>query len=468
MANPTHTKAMVVAGTHSGCGKTTLSLGIMAALAARGLKVAPFKVGPDFIDPGHHAAITGVNSTNLDGWMLSREHNQGNFFRKASGFDVAVVEGVMGLFDGSCANSEDGSTAQMAKWLDLPVVLVVDAASMARSAAALVQGFEQFDPDLKFAGVIFNNLGSKAHLSYLEQALSTYTNMACLGAILRNEQLRIPERHLGLVTAQDHMIDAEMIDRLKFKIEEQIDLDALISKLPSILTSDNSQKTKTLKPNVRIGVARDRAFCFYYCENLELLEQQGAELVFFSPLQDTNLPQDLDGLYLGGGYPELHARRLSENKALRQAILEQSCRGMPIYGECGGFMYLCSRLTDVEANSYAMCGCFDFETKMQPKLRTLGYREITLTQNTILGDKGITARGHEFHYSDICTAENGASYRSVYKVTSRRTKEPLSQGYLNNKTLGSYVHLHFASQPQIPKHFTGSCRHYQQKRENQR
>ncbi len=457
-------KGIVVAGTKSGCGKTTVSLGLMAALVKRGLKVAPFKVGPDFIDPGHHSRIAGVGSKNLDGWMLSRNFNLDVFANGMKDADIAVVEGVMGLFDGYDGKSEAGSTAQIAKWLGLPVILLVDAASMARSAAAIVMGFEHFDAELTYAGVIFNHLGSARHLQYLKEAVQDRIEMPCLGGILRDTTIAIPERHLGLVTREDHPLGEENIDRLAGLIEKSIDLDLLLNGLADV---DLPRQTKERPPNqiekmVRIAVARDNAFCFYYEDNLDLLEQQGAELVFFSPMVDQNLPQDIDGLYLGGGYPELFAEKLAENAALRNRVKEKCADGMPIYGECGGFMYLCEELIDLNNNRYRMSGCFPFATRMFTRLKALGYREIALSRNTVIGNAGLIIRGHEFHYSELTSLSQDVA--TVFSITDRSGMDKTPEGYLINQTLGSYNHLHFGSQPDVARCFVENCLTYRNKR----
>jgi cobyrinic acid a,c-diamide synthase len=453
----------VIAGTKSGCGKTTIALGMMAALSKRGLKVAPFKVGPDFIDPGHHTRIVGTVSKNLDGWMLSKEYNLECFRRAAQDADVAVIEGVMGLFDGYDGKSEAGSTAQMAKWLGVPVILLVDAASMARSAAAVVMGFEHFDDQLNYAGVILNNLGSHRHLKYLADAMQERIKMPCLGGVIRNENIAIPERHLGLVTREDHPLTRQTIDGLADIIEKNIDLDTLLNTLPDInLSRHSGEKTKSQETKVRIAVARDNAFCFYYQDNLELLEQHGAEIITFSPLTDNDLPQDVDGLYLGGGYPELFAGKLSENSGLRDRIRGKSRDNMPIYAECGGFMYLCEMLVDQNNENYPMAGCFPFATKMFPRLKALGYREITLTGDTVIGKRDISIRGHEFHYSEL--TRQAAGCQTVYQISDRSGLDRLPEGYQINQTLGSYNHLHFGSQPAVAGHFVENCRMYRHRR----
>lgn len=440
----------------------------MAALTKRGLKVAAFKIGPDFIDPGHHSQITGTPSRNLDGWMLSKDYNLASFIRSSRGADIAVIEGVMGLFDGYDGKSEAGSTAQMAKWIGLPVILMVDAKSMARSAAALVSGFEHFDEKVSFAGVVFNNLGSNRHLCYLEEALANNVQMPCLGGIPFREEILIPERHLGLVTRHDHALTAGKMDMLATLIEENIDLDKLLQKLPDIsLSAENDGRSvPNADTRVRIGVAWDNAFCFYYQDNLDLLEQNGAELIYFSPVKDLHLPSDIDGLYFGGGYPELNAGALEQNANLRDEIKECSNGGMPIYAECGGFMYLCEELCDQNGNRYSMTGCFPFTARMFPRLKALGYREICLTKDTIIGKLGQYIRGHEFHYSEL--AEFKTSVETVYKISDRKGMKKPPDGYFIKRTLGSYNHLHFGSQPEVACHLVESCLTYQQEKEKKR
>jgi cobyrinic acid a,c-diamide synthase len=468
--NPTSQKALrgcVIAGTQSGAGKTTVALGLMAALKKRGLKVAPFKVGPDFIDPGHHTRITGVPSRNLDGWMLSRDYNLQTFQRATQGADVAVVEGVMGLFDGYDGRSEAGSTAQMAKWLDLPVVLVVDAAGMARSAAALVQGFERFDRDLRFAGVVFNRIGGERHLAYLREALKDHVQMPLLGCLPRDDMVAIPERHLGLMTREDFTGGETASDGLSELLEARLEIAGLLKRLPIISAQLPAPRTDDLPPDaarMRIGVARDRAFCFYYPDNLELLEASGATLVTFSPMTDKALPEDLDGLYFGGGYPELYAEALSANSGLRAQVLQKGRQGMPIYGECGGFMYLCRQLIDPHGRSHPMVSLFPFTTRMFPRLRALGYREVTLTADVLIGPQGARIRGHEFHYSEIADSQTALASETCYRISARDGGGARPEGYRSRRCLGSYVHLHFGSNPEAARHLVAGCRQYRQER----
>ncbi len=457
-------KGFVIAGTKSGSGKTTLTLGLLAALRLRGLQVAPFKVGPDFIDPGHHSIAARATSYNLDGWMLSKEYNLETFARRTQGADMAVVEGVMGLFDGYDGKNEAGSTAQMAKWLGLPVLLVVDARSMARSAAALVQGFERFDREVNFAGVIFNNIGSRRHLDYLTDALAGNVKMPCLGGVVRDENILMPERHLGLVTREDHTLSEERLEKLANIIEENIQVDRLLEGLPLIspLSSQFATQPFSDKMRVKIGVARDRAFCFYYPDNLEILERCGAELIFFSPTKDQDLPKDLDGLYFDTrNFPQ---RRYPQIPRLRKQILENSHEGMPIYGECGGFMYLCREMCDSSGNVFPMVGCFPFRTRIYPRLKSLGYREITLLRSSVIGNMGLCVRGHEFHYSGIEDDMGKSDGEKVFSMTARTGHKEGDTGWQVNRTLGSYIHLHFGSQPDAAGSFVNSCFSYQQKR----
>ncbi len=450
----------IIAGTHSGCGKTSVALGLMAAFARRGKTVQPFKAGPDFIDPGHHARASGRESHNLDSWMLSAETVREIFARQLRGADLAIVEGVMGLFDGFSALDEHGSTAQLAKTLNLPVVLVVDARSMARSAAALVSGFAGFDPDLNLAGVIFNRVGSDSHARLLREAMTLVPGMKVLGCLPRRENLFIPSRHLGLVTASEG--GPEVYGLLADWVEQSLDLDLLLESLPRIVTqrvdtgSDIEPDTEPdTESQVRIGVARDEAFCFYYQENLRLLRRAGAELVEFSPLRDRHLPPDLDGLYLGGGYPELHLFDLAQNTGLKKEIKAFSQAGHPIYAECGGFMYLLDSVKGPHGRRFNMVGIFSGRAAMSDSRAALGYREVELKAPCPLGPVGTVARGHEFHYSHL--EGNLENVAAVYAARGRQESTLDPEGHMVRNTLGSYIHLHFASNPELARNFVQAC-----------
>ncbi len=368
---------IVIAGTHSGVGKTTIATALMAAFHRRGLRVQPFKVGPDFIDPGFHEVACGRKSRNLDAWMLSRTANIEILARACADADLALIEGVMGLFDGREANAESGSTAEMAKWLGAPVLLVVDASAMARSAAALVSGFETFDPALNLAGVLFNRIGGQRHADLLRDAVASRGLSKPLGFLPRNDKIAMPSRHLGLTMASE-ALTVTGLDEMTDWVEKHVDLDALLA-LARQQSTDLIAPITTPSPQasrVRIGVARDAAFCFYYQDNLDLLSEAGAELVDFSPIIDQALPADLGGLYLGGGYPEIHAAALSENRPMLAAIRDFAQSGAPVYAECGGFMYLTEAIADSAGQEHTMVGLFPTRARMQTRLAALGYLEV--------------------------------------------------------------------------------------------
>ncbi len=436
--------AVVIAGTHSGVGKTSVTLGLIGALRRRGLTVQPFKIGPDFIDPLHHTHAAGRTSRNLDGWMMDSETNLERFARATADADVAVIEGVMGLFDGSEGSSDRGSSAEMAKLLGLPVVLVIDAAAMARSAAALIHGFASFDPELRIAGVILNNLGGEAHAEMIREALAG--SVPILGAIPRVRDLVVPERHLGLHLP--HEARQDYAQTLACLIDAHVDIDRLLQ-AGRIARPTPPPPTSPVPPEVRVGVARDEAFCFYYPENLELLQQAGAELVEFSPIRDP-LPDNLDGLYIGGGYPELHTAALAANHSATRAIEDFCKRGGPVYAECGGLIYL-GQTFQIDDSIYELCGALPLSTRMPAGLH-IGYVEVNTTGG--LFGEGHTARGHLFHHSQI-TGEPAVD--RCYTVRSARGGES-HEGYCAENVLASYIHLHFSSAPELPAAFIAHCR----------
>jgi cobyrinic acid a,c-diamide synthase len=444
-------RIVVVAGTASGVGKTTVTLGLLEAYRRRGLVVQAFKVGPDFIDPGLHALVTGRPSLNLDGWMCGREAVIAAVDRHAADADLALVEGVMGCFDGADATGEDGSTAQIAKWLAAPVALVIDVGGQSRSAAAVVAGFERFDPTLTVAAVIANRVGGEGHGRWVAEAVHATCRAALVGAIPRDDALTLPERHLGLVTAAEGPLTSELRDRLATVIERSVDLDRLLA-LASTRGSIRSPERIDRAARARIGVAMDVAFQFYYQENLALLRQAGAELVFWSPLRD-EVP-DVDGLYFGGGYPELHAARLAENAAAVKAVRQRAERGLPIYAECGGLMYLAEALEDVEGRAHPMVGLLPATVRMRPRRMTLGYREVRFTADAPLGRAGTVARGHEFHYSTLETVPE--TVPRAWRLEGRHGGDR-PEGYLIGRTFMTYVHLHFASNPDLPRAFVEAC-----------
>ncbi len=451
--------AFIIAGTHSGCGKTTISMGIMAALVARGLLVQPFKVGPDFIDPGHHQAITGRDSHNLDGWMMDREHNLEIFRRYAADADVAVVEGVMGLFDGFSGKDDTGSTARMAKWLGLPVVLVIDASSMARSAAAIASGFRDFDPGLDFAGVILNRVAGEAHEEILREAFDSVAGLPVLGCLKRDHAVSIPSRHLGLVTTEEMPLDAGEKEALATWVENSVDIDRLLAASCRNNLSGTGQAFASLSvprpQKVRIGMARDEAFCFYYRENIRLLEEAGAEIVPFSPLRDSRLPPGINGLILGGGYPELYCEALSANRSLLHEIRDAAYEGLPVYAECGGFMFLMEEIRDMTGRVFSMAGVFPLKSRMEKRMKALGYREIITKKASILGPARTVVRGHEFHYSSFC--KTGDTVSTIYEIKDRKGGSNRTEGFSVHNVLGSYVHLHWGSNSDVAAHITDFC-----------
>jgi cobyrinic acid a,c-diamide synthase len=430
---------------------------LMAAFQRRGLKVQSFKVGPDFIDPGHHSRLLGSVSRTLDGWMLSREYNLATFYQAMTGKDLGIVEGVMGLFDGYDGRSEAGSTAQMAKWLGAPVILVVDASSMARSIAALVHGFATFDHDLQLVAVIANRVASPTHSRYLAEAMESVPGIIFLGGLPRTSALAIPERHLGLVTSEEEPYPPELFDRLALLVEENLDLNKLRDIPATVVRDESVPLPEPRHSGVRLGVARDEAFCFYYQDNLDLLAHFGAELCFFSPVRDQYLPDDLAGLYLGGGYPELYAAKLAENKRLKSEILVAAQRGMPIYAECGGFMYL-TRSILVEGRAHDMVGLYPFSTRMLSRRKALGYREVFLKEDSLLGPKGLRARGHEFHYSELIDEPVGIP--DLFQVSDRGGIDTVADGFMVNNALAGYIHLHFGSNPEMAGNLVDRCKEY--------
>ena len=446
------TRVLVIAGTASGVGKTSVTIGLLAALRRRGLVVQPFKVGPDFIDPGLHALASGRLSYNLDGWMCGRDAVVAAVARHAADADIAIVEGMMGCFDGVDGASEAGSTAQIAKWLGAPVLLVVDAAAQARSVAATMLGFERFDPALSIAGVVINRVGGARHARWVTDAIRATARAVPVGAIPRDDGLAMPERHLGLVTAAEGVLSRDRLARMADVVERDVDVDRVLA-LASM--SELTAPPRVRQPGrARIGVARDVAFQFYYPENLELLRDAGAELVEWSPLVDPE-PPSVDGLYFGGGYPELYAERLAHNtdcmKTVRRLVLEGGC---PVYAECGGLMYLAQSLEDAGGRVHEMAGVLPGRVTMRPARMSLGYVEVTLNTPTMLGPAGTVVRGHEFHFSTLSPVP--AAVPRAYDVIGAGT-EPRADGYVVARALMCYAHLHFASNPAVARAFVEAC-----------
>ncbi len=456
-------RGIVIAGTHSGCGKTTVTLGILAALRKKGLTVQPFKAGPDFIDAGLHRLAVDRPSRNLDQWMCGPRYVADCFRRYAADSDIAVIEGVMGMYDG------DSSTASLASLLDVPVVLVVDAYGMAESAGAVVHGFAEFGVRgaecrvtdksseseirsagsmIKFAGVIFNRVASENHYRRLSDSVR---DVPVLGYLPRELDFEIPHRHLGLSIAEENPIAAANIDKLADAVMRHVDIDAILrqAEMPDGEQQRHAAAGRKKAGRFRLAVAYDKAFSFYYEDNLDLMRDAGAEIIRFSPLEDRIIPDNADAVYIGGGYPELHADALSRNRSMLGSIHAWAAAGKPLYAECGGMMYLSKGIRDFENRFFAMAGVFPFETRMTKRPR-LGYREILLKEDCIIGSRGERCRGHEFHYSEIRDSASG----QVYALCDNRGKVLPAEGFRYKNTLASYVHIHFGSNPYIAEQFT--------------
>ena len=451
--------ACCVAGTRSGVGKTTLTIGLLSALRRRGRYVQPFKCGPDYIDPGYHRCACGVVSRNLDTWMMGEDGVRSSYARAVADADVAVVEGVMGLFDGASPERLEGSSAHVCKILDIPVVLVVDARAMARSIAPLVKGFAGFEPGVRVAGVVANNVASESHTRILREALKAAGLPPLLGAMPRRPEWRIPERHLGLIADTESGHTGSWFDLLADGVEEYVDIDTLVARCgatrPNVTARLNAAPDAT---PVRLGIARDAAFHFYYEDNLDLLRGAGVEVVEFSPLSDARLPDDLAGLYIGGGFPEMFAGALCGNAAMREAIARFAERGGLVYAECGGLMYLCKSLEDQDGKRWEMCGALPATTRMEPGLRRLGYVEASTLSEGIFGPPGTRLRGHEFHWSSL--ERTGAGLEPLFTVRFARNGREERAGFRGGNVCASYVHTHFASNPSVCRQWAERLREH--------
>jgi len=473
---------IVIAGTQSGVGKTSLTLAIVAALRRRGLTVQTFKVGPDFLDPTYLTVASGRPCYNLDGWMAGREYVCRLFARVSKGADVSVIEGVMGLFDGYDPTGSEGSTAEIARWLDAPVVLIAEVYGMARSIAAVVKGYGSFEKNLHLAGVIANRCGSERHASMLAISLAAEQLPPLVGGIPQDAFPNLPSRHLGLVTADPGNLSSSVLDGLADAFERYASVDDILgiarSALPINITADpgnsvNTNRTGICPPveviknsgeidhqskRIFIGVAHDAAFHFYYQDLFDELEMRGCTMRYFSPLADSRLPDNLDALYIGGGYPEEYADVLSANRQMLAAIKEFSSSGRPVYAECGGLMYLCRTLEKKDGAQYPMAGIIPASTRMLDRLKSLGYVEVTLKADSLWGAEGATMRGHEFHYSELTADPTvDAAWRAVYDLKKRRTDSAAKEGFQSGRVLASYSHLHLASRPEALRYFIDHC-----------
>jgi cobyrinic acid a,c-diamide synthase len=475
-----------IAGTNSGVGKTTITLGLIRALKLRGLKVAPFKCGPDYIDTAFHKAACGTPSRNLDSWMAPQGLSY-SFEAGIKGRDCAVIEGVMGLFDGARPGRLEGSTADVAISLNLPILLVVNAKGMAGSISALVKGYCTYCPEIKIIGVIANNVSSERHAEILRRSLELDKLAPLLGWFPRDEKLKLPERHLGLVPVFESGKTQKWFDMLADICEKHIEIDRILKVSGVRCRVSGEQKTigrrqmaeyrrqKTAKisaftsnhpiiqssnplssnlkipksPNltIKVGIAYDAAFNFYYEDNFDVLKNAGYEIAFFSPLKDKILPEGIEFLYIGGGFPEVFAKKLSENKSMLKSVSDFASSGAPVFAECGGFMYLSENIF-CGRRKYNMVGLLPCRIRMASKLHSLGYREIKLTQTSFLGKKGMLLRGHEFHWS---TAEfTSKNITPAFEVKgTRKDSKWTPSGIKINNIIASYIHVHFLSNPSI-------------------
>ena len=451
---------LVIAGVSSGVGKTSLTLGLVRAFSRRGMRVQPFKVGPDFLDPTYLSRAAGRPCYNLDGWMGNREHVQQLFSNACADADLAIIEGVMGLFDGSDPASNTGSTAEIAAWLGAGVVLVVHAHGMARSVVPVAKGFAEFDPSVNLVGVIANHVGSPRHVSWLRSALASEDAPKLLGAVPRNSLPSLPSRHLGLVTANEQTFSDATLDELADACEKHLDLDAILSAAKPIpVVKPTPRPLSGNGSRVRLGVARDEAFHFAYPENLSALVDSGADLVFFSPLSDAALPEGLDGIYIPGGYPELFAAPLAENRSMRESIRQFGQSGSVVYGECGGLMYLGRSIVDEQGAEHEMVGLAPITTRKLDRLKTLGYVEATLREPCLWGTPGAVLRGHEFHYSEIVNDDLEAEgFRCAYALQRRKREGKELEGFVRDNLMLSYIHLYWASSPSATAAFIDRCR----------
>ena len=435
------TPRIVVAGTHSGVGKTTLASGLMAALSSEGFRVAPFKVGPDFIDPSYHTLAAGRPGRNLDAFLSGPDLIGPLFAHGARGADIAVIEGVMGLFDGK-GGGDLASTAHVARLLGAPIVLVVDARAMSRSVAAMVHGFATFDPKASVAGVVLNRVGSRAHEAMLREALKPL-GIPALGVLRRDDHVQTPDRHLGLVPVAERREEAtRSLHALGKLISRSLNLDGTVR----LARSAGPLEAEPWSPEsgdldrpagVRVAVATGPSFSFLYRENLELLEGAGAEVVTFDPTADEELPAETDALYLGGGFPETYAEALSTNERMRDNVRSFAESGRPVVAECGGLLYLVREL-----DGHPMCGVLDAEATMTDRLK-LGYRDARALADSPLVERGADVRGHEFHYSAV---EPGAGERPAWKLAGRG-----QEGFVVGGVHASFLHTHWAATPGLPR-----------------
>lgn len=436
-------KKFMIAGVSSNVGKTTVTMGVMRALVQSGYSVVPFKTGPDYIDPMFHTFVTDVPSTNLDTWLLDDEITKRLFYEKLQEDSVAVVEGVMGLYDGHSREDDTGSSAYLSELLDCPVFLVIDGRGMAKSAAAMVKGYAEFKPGINLAGVIINKINTPSHYDLLKEMIETYAGVPCVGYFPETKDITMNSRHLGLIPVDELVGLKQQVDRAAEVAKTHVDLEQMLrlaefNDKPALVedpfaTYANRYQGKT------IAYAKDKAFNFYYQDNLKALKGLGFKLKPFSPLTDSQLPEPIDALYLGGGFPEVFAEELEANEAMRTTIKTALESGLPCYAECGGFIYLTRQVTNLQDESRQLVGFYDMDCKMTKGLQRFGYAKVTAT----FGSEQLSINAHEFHHS--CMARGTEKYPSFYTVT--KGDKSWIDGFRHHNTLAGYPHLHFYANP---------------------
>ncbi|WP_434577791.1 cobyrinate a,c-diamide synthase [Thermoanaerobacterium thermosaccharolyticum] len=449
-------KAFMIAGTHSGVGKTTITIGIIGYLSKK-QKVIPFKIGPDYIDAAYHRFASGNSAYNLDVYMLGDDYVKKSFLKHALSGDVALVEGVMGMYDG-INNTSYGSSAHVAKLLNLPVVLVVDASGMAASVSALIKGYIEYDRDVKIAGVIFNRVGGEKHYKLLKECIERDLGIKAFGYLPHDDRISLPERHLGLMPIFE-IKENHNFSILYDSIGEFIDVEGILDVCDVNFKKDDlieEKVTAKTRETVKIAIAYDEAFNFYYQDSFDALKEAGAELLPFSPLHDEALPKDISGIYIGGGFPEVFADKLSQNVRMLSLLKHNIDIGMPVYAECGGLMYLTKRIIDLDGNEHKMIGVFDLDAIMTKRLINFGYVEADVLQDNVLFKKGDVVMGHVFHNSKV----SGEFNNFVYDVHKPNSKENWLCGYVYKNCLATYVHVNLFSYPNAVNRFIGKCKNY--------
>ncbi len=460
---------IVIAGTHSGVGKTTIATGLMAALTASGLKVQGFKVGPDYIDPSYHTRATGRPSRNLDTWLLGEQGVRELFQRSAQDADIAVIEGVMGMFDGFGGTSDLGSTAHVAKVLQAPVILIVNAKSMSRSIAAMIKGYCDLDPEVRVKGVILNRVASVRHREILREAVSKYNPVSLVGTLSADSVVPWPERHLGLIPMSEQGETGMIFQELGRVVARSLDLSLVraiagsapdLSEVPREIFSSGARCTGEVRPGakVKIAYAWDEAFSFYYRDSLDLLVHHGAELVKVSPLHDSGLPADISGLLIGGGFPELFLPELSSNQSFITSLQQHHQDGLPIYAECGGLMYLTEAIENFNQETYPMVGLIPGKCRMEKKLAALGYYQGIALQDNLLCAKDTPVKGHEFHYSKLEGLPR--EFPWAFGLNKGEEQPWRQEGFARGNLLAAYLHMHFAGLPGLAEAFVRRCRDF--------